>query len=312
MMDWTDRHCRYFMRLITRRALLYTEMVTTGALIHGDTRRFLEFDAAEQPIALQLGGSVAGELAHCARLAQDHGYNEVNLNVGCPSDRVQNNMIGACLMAHPGLVAEGVAAMRDAVDIPVTVKCRIGIDDMDSDAALQDFIGTVAAAGCQRFIVHARIAILQGLSPKENREVPPLNYGRVLRLKQTFPDLDIVINGGITRMDQVVDLLEQLDGVMVGREAYQNPWFLAAVDGRVFGEPESTTSRMQVMHDLLPYVERQLNGGVALKHISRHVLGLFQGLPGARRFRRFLSENAYRPNADLATLEQALALVREY
>lgn len=311
MMDWTDRHCRYFMRLITRHALLYTEMVTTGALIHGDARRFLAFDPTEQPVALQLGGSVADELAHCARLARDHGYSEVNLNVGCPSDRVQNNMIGACLMAHPHLVADGVKAMRDAVDIPVTVKCRIGIDGMDSEAELQDFIGTVAEAGCERFIVHARIAILQGLSPKENREIPPLNYERVFRMKAAFPGLTFVINGGIQSMEQTRMLLDRVDGVMVGREAYQNPWFLADVDKAVFGRDDAPASRFEVVGRLLPYVERELDRGVELKHITRHILGLFQGLPGAKRFRRFLSENAYRPEADLATLRQALSLVRE-
>src|SRR5690606_36554133 len=212
------------------------------------------------------------------------GYCEVNLNVGCPSDRVQNNMIGACLMAHPGLVAEGVKAMREAVDIPVTVKCRIGIDEMDSDAQLQDFVGTVAEAGCERFVVHARIAILSGLSPKANREVPPLNYERVFRMKEAFPELTIVINGGIKDMEQTLALLERLDGVMVGREAYQNPWFLAQVDARVYGDQdENAASRTEVLHELLPYVERELDQGLELKHITRHVLGLFQGLPGAKR-----------------------------
>ena len=311
MMDWTDRHCRYFLRLITRHSLLYTEMVTTGALIHGDTDRFLRFDPAEQPLALQLGGSDPAELAQCARLAQEWGYREVNLNVGCPSDRVQNGSFGACLMAEPALVAAGVRAMREAVEIPVTVKCRIGIDAMDSDAELEDFIGSVAEGGCETFIVHARIAVLSGLSPKENREIPPLNYPRVFRLKELFPALEIVINGGIRSLEQSLELLERVDGVMVGREAYQNPYFLAGVDRAVFGCEDEPRSRHEVIDEMLPYVERELRRGTALKHITRHLLGLYQGLPGAKKFRRHLSENAHLPEADLATLEHAASLVRK-
>ncbi len=309
MMDWSDHHCRYFWRLLTRQARLYTEMVTTGALIHGDRERFLHFDAAEHPVALQLGGSDPAELARCARWAQNWGYDEVNLNCGCPSDRVQSGMFGACLMAQPQLVADCVAAMRDACDLPVTVKHRIGIDTMEHYEELAGFVAPVAEAGCEVFIVHARKAWLQGLSPKENREIPPLNYPWVYRLKQDFTDLTIVINGGIECLGACEEHLEHVDGVMLGREAYQNPWVLADVDRRLFGAPNPAGSRDVVIERLLPYVEEQLARGGKLNHITRHLLGLYQGVPGARRFRRHLSENAWREGADAGVLVEALRQV---
>lgn len=311
MMDWTDRHCRYFMRLLSRRAFLYTEMVTTGALIHGDTHRFLRYNQAEHPVALQLGGSDPAELAECTRLAASYGYDEVNLNAGCPSDRVQHNRIGACLMAEPALVRDCLEAMQDAADIPISLKTRIGIDDMDSDQALIDFVGTAAESGCRLFILHARIAILEGLSPKQNREVPPLNPERVCLVKSVFPDLQIIINGGINSLDLGSQLLQQVDGVMLGREAYQNPWLLADVDSRLYGDDHHPGSRQAVIEALLPYVREELAQGTRLQHISRHLLGLFQGQPGGRRYRRHLSENAHRPDADARVLEQAAALVNE-
>jgi len=309
MMDWSDRHCRYFWRLLTRQALLYTEMVTTGALIKGDRERFLHFNEEEHPVALQLGGSDPRQLAQCARWAQEWGYDEVNLNCGCPSDRVQSGMFGACLMAQPQLVADCVAAMRDACDIPVTVKHRIGIDHMESYEELGAFVGTVAAAGCPVFIVHARKAWLQGLSPKENREIPPLNYPWVYRLKRDFPHLTIVLNGGIQSLEQCRAHLEQVDGVMLGREAYGNPWLLAQVDEVLFGTVSEARSRDDVVAALLPYARRQLAAGAQLNHITRHILGLFQGVPGARQFRRHLSENAWRKGAGVEVLTEALALV---
>lgn len=310
MMDWSDRHCRYFWRLLTGKALLYTEMVTTGALIHGDRARFLQFNPEEHPVALQLGGSDATELAQCARWAQEWGYDEVNLNCGCPSDRVQSGMFGACLMAQPALVAEGVRAMRDACDIPVTVKHRIGIDDMESYDELVDFITPIAEAGCEVFIVHARKAWLKGLSPKENREVPPLNYDWVYQLKQDFPALTIIINGGIQTLDQCDAHLTRVDGVMLGREAYQNPWMLAGVDQRIFGLDNTHITRDDIISALIPYVEQQLSCGVHLNHITRHILGLYQGVPGARKFRRHISENAHKPGAGVDVLIDARELVR--
>ena len=309
MMDWSDHHCRYFWRLISRQALLYTEMVTTGALIHGDRDRFLHFNAEEHPVALQLGGSDPIDLARCARWAEDWGYDEVNLNCGCPSDRVQSGMFGACLMAQPALVAECVRAMRDACTLPVTVKHRIGIDHMESYEELVAFIAPIAEAGCEVFIVHARKAWLQGLSPKQNREVPPLNYPWVYRLKQEFPDLDIVINGGIQSIADCESHLEQVDGVMIGREAYQNPWMLARVDSRLFGRDDPAASREEVMDALIPYVSEQLARGSNLNHITRHILGLYQGVPGAKRFRRHLSENAYKKEAGVEVLKDAYSLV---
>ncbi len=310
MMDWSDRHCRFFWRLLTRRALLYTEMVTTGALIHGDRERFLEYNPEEHPLALQLGGSEPADLARCARWAEEWGYDEVNLNCGCPSDRVQSGAFGACLMARPRLVADCVRAMREACDIPVTVKHRIGIDQMEQYGELADFVGTVAEGGCETFIVHARKAWLQGLSPKENREIPPLNYPWVYRLKRDFPALTIVINGGIRTLESARSHLGQVDGVMIGREAYQNPWMLAQADRLIFAAEQPARSRDEVLCGLLPYVERQLARGVALNHITRHILGLYQGVPGARKFRRHLSENAHREGAGLQVLTDAWALVR--
>jgi tRNA-dihydrouridine synthase A len=306
MMDWTDRHCRYFLRLITRHTLLYTEMVTTGALIHGDRERFLAFDPAEHPVALQLGGSDPGELASCARMGAERGYDEINLNVGCPSDRVQSGRFGACLMAEPALVADCVAAMKDAVEVPVTVKTRIGIDERDSYGELVEFAGRVVDAGCDALIVHARKAWLQGLSPKENREVPPLRYDVVARLKGDFPRVPIVVNGGIKSLPQAIEFSETLDGAMIGREAYQNPWMLAAADWELFGDDRPLPTRHEVVDAFVPYVERQLARGVPLSAITRHVLGLFQGRPGAKAWRRTISENAHRPGVGAELLGAAL------
>ena len=309
MMDWSDHNCRFFWRLLTRKALLYTEMVTTGALIHGDRERFLHYNFEEHPVALQLGGSDPADLARCARWAQDWGYDEVNLNCGCPSDRVQSGMFGACLMAKPALVADCVKAMVDSCDIPVTVKHRIGIDAMESYQELVGFVAPVAAAGCSVFIVHARKAWLQGLSPKENREIPPLNYEWVYQLKKDFPHLTIVINGGIQTLAECQHHLQHVDGVMLGREAYQNPWLLAQVDEMLFGMDKPAQSRDDIIAALLPYTEQQLARGSSLNHITRHILGLYQGVPGARKFRRHLSENAYKKEAGIEVLAQAYALV---
>ncbi|WP_312172930.1 tRNA dihydrouridine(20/20a) synthase DusA [Stutzerimonas kunmingensis] len=309
MMDWTDRHCRYFLRQLSQHALLYTEMVTTGALLHGDAQRFLRYDETERPLALQLGGSVPAELAECAKLAEAAGYDEVNLNVGCPSDRVQNNMIGACLMGHPSLVADCVKAMRDAVDIEVTVKHRIGINGRDSYAELCDFVGQVRDAGCRSFTVHARIAILEGLSPKQNREVPPLRYDIAAQLKKDFPDLEIILNGGIKTLDECRAHLQTFDGVMLGREAYHNPYLLARVDQELFGSEAPVISRAQALRDMRPYIEQHLSEGGAMHHITRHVLGLGQGFPGARRFRQLLSVDIHKTSNPLALLDQAVALL---
>ncbi|AIZ33357.1 tRNA dihydrouridine(20/20a) synthase DusA [Pseudomonas parafulva] len=310
MMDWTDRHCRYFLRLLSRHALLYTEMVTTGALLHNDAARFLRHDASEHPLALQLGGSNPAELAACARLAQEAGYDEVNLNVGCPSDRVQNNMIGACLMGHPALVAECVKAMIDTVQIPVTVKHRIGINGRDSYAELCDFVGQVRDAGCRSFTVHARIAILEGLSPKENREVPPLRYDVAAQLKRDFPDLELILNGGIKTLEECREHLQTFDGVMLGREAYHNPYLLAEVDQQLFGSQEPVVSRSEVMERLMPYLVAHVESGGAVHHITRHILGLSQGFPGARRFRQLLSADIHKAAAPLQVVEQAAQLLQ--
>lgn len=311
MLDWTDRYCRYFHRLISRHTLLYTEMVTTGALLHGDRPRFLDFFPEEHPVALQLGGSDPGELAQCARLGQEWGYDEINLNLGCPSDRVQSGRFGACLMADPGLVAECISAMVESVDLPVTAKHRIGIDELDSHDRLARFVETLAGAGCRTFIVHARKAWLQGLSPKENREVPPLRYERVYRLKEDFPHLEFVINGGILTLHQAEQQLQRVDGVMIGRAAYHEPWLLAEADRRIFGTMGHPGSRHQVVERLLPLVESECARGVPLKRITRHILGLFHGQPGARKWRRHLSEHAHLPGAGPEVLRQALALVPE-
>ncbi|WP_276330878.1 tRNA dihydrouridine(20/20a) synthase DusA [Stutzerimonas kirkiae] len=309
MMDWTDRHCRYFMRRLSRHALLYSEMVTTGALLHGDAERFLRHDDSEQPLALQLGGSDPRALAACAGMAERTGYREVNLNAGCPSDRVQNNMIGACLMAHPQLVAECVKAMRDAVGIDVTVKHRIGINGRESYGELCDFVGQVHEAGCRTFIVHARIAILEGLSPKENREIPPLRHEVAARLKQDFPELEIILNGGIKTLDECAAHLQCFDGVMLGREAYHNPYLLAEVDRRFFACATPPISRAQALAEMRPYVQRHLAEGGAMHHVTRHVLGLAQAFRGARRFRQLLSVDIHKCSDPLALLDQAIALL---
>ena len=308
MLDWTDSRCRYFHRLLSKNALLYTEMVTTGALIHGDSQRFLQFNSEEHPIALQLGGSNPRDLATCARMAEDFGYDEVNLNVGCPSDRVQNGRFGACLMAEPQLVGDCVATMQAAVKIPITVKSRIGIDERDSYEELTHFVETVAKAGCETFIIHARKAWLKGLSPKENREVPPLRYDVVFELKKDFPKLEIIINGGITTLAQSAELLNAVDGVMIGREVYQNPYLLVGVDSHLFGDNSPILSREQIVFELLPYIERQLKSGARLNSVTRHILGLFHGEYGARLWRRYLSENACKENADGQTVLNAFNL----
>ncbi len=305
MLDWTDRHCRYFHRLLAPDALLYTEMVTTGALIHGDAERHLAYNEEEHPLALQLGGSDPGDLAACAKMAQEAAYDEVNLNVGCPSDRVQKGKFGACLMLEPGLVRDCIAAMQDAVDIPVTVKSRLGVDDHDSYDYFSEFIGRVAESGCRTFIVHARKAWLSGLSPKQNREIPELRYGWVRRLKQAHPELSISLNGGIDSVAAAVGHLESFDGVMLGRAAYQQPWILAELQEQVFGRP-GVDDRAEAVHGMTSYLSRQVANGVPVKHVSRHMLGLFQGLPGAKRWRRFISENAHLDPANERLLEQAL------
>ncbi len=310
MLDWTDRHCRYLLRLISRHALLYTEMVTTGALLHGDSARHLRHDRSEHPLALQLGGSAPAELAECARIGADSGFDEINLNVGCPSDRVQSGRFGACLMAEPQLVADCVAAMAGVIAIPVSVKTRIGIDDRDSYAELSRFIETVAAAGCSSFVIHARKAHLKGLSPKENRTIPPLRYEYAWQLKRDFPQLTIVVNGGINDLDAAERQLQHVDGVMLGRAAYHDPYLLAAVDRRFFGDPHPVPTREQVVEAMLPYIEQELAAGTPLKHITRHMLGLFQGRPGARRWRRQLSERAPRRGAAGEVVEQALSVIR--
>jgi tRNA-dihydrouridine synthase A len=309
MMDWTDRHCRVFHRLLTRHAVLYTEMVTAPAIIRGDRERLLGFDPSEHPVVLQLGGCNPTELAEAASVGAAYGYDEINLNVGCPSDRVQSGRFGACLMAEPELVANCVRAMRDAVSIPVTVKCRIGIDDMDDDAGLTTFVDHVADAGCQHVIVHARKAWLSGLSPKENREIPPLNYDRVYRLKAARPDLTISINGGFTDLDACSAALAHVDGVMVGRAAYQTPYLLSDVDRALYGDQTAVPpERIAILQRLRPYVARHLEAGGRLNNITRHILGLFHGQPRARAFRRFISENATGDSAGLDVYDQALAI----
>jgi tRNA-dihydrouridine synthase A len=306
MMDWTDRHCRYFHRLLAPHARLYTEMVTAPAVLHGDRARLLGFDPAEHPVALQLGGAEPRDLAGAARVGADLGYDEINLNVGCPSDRVQSGRFGACLMREPALVADCIASMRAAVSIPVTVKCRIGVDEQDEDADLEHFVETVRATGCSVFVVHARKAWLEGLSPKENREVPPLNYERVYRLKREFPELTIVVNGGIATLADVSGHLRHADGVMLGRTAYHEPYRLAEIEHEIFGTP--LPDRDDVLARLRPYIEAHLARGDRLQHISRHILGLYQGLPGARAYRRLLSEQAHCADAGYDVIERALAL----
>ncbi|MEX0922603.1 MAG: tRNA dihydrouridine(20/20a) synthase DusA [Rhodovibrionaceae bacterium] len=311
MMDWTDRYDRYFLRLITRRTLLYTEMVPSGAILHGDRQRFLAFDPSERPLALQVGGADPAELAEVARIAEGFGYDEINLNVGCPSDRVQNARFGACLMADPPLVAACIAAMQQAVAIPVTVKCRIGIDDRDSYEHLLEFVDRVAATGCRSFTVHARKAWLQGLSPKQNREIPPLRHGEVQRLKAERPQLEVVVNGGILGLEDAESQLRLVDGAMIGRAAYQNPYILAAADRRIFGDSRPIPSRHAVLEALLPYAERVCSEGRSIQSITRHILGLFNGLPGARAWRRHLSETAPRPGSGPEVIREAMRKVPE-
>jgi tRNA-dihydrouridine synthase A len=309
MMDWTDRHCRFFHRLLTRRALIYTEMLTTGAVLRGDRARLLGFDAFEHPVALQLGGSEPGALAEAAHIGEGFGYDEINLNVGCPSDRVQEGRFGACLMAEPALVADCVAAMKAAVTIPVTVKCRIGIDEQDPDQALFAFAAAVKAAGADALIVHARKAWLKGLSPRENRDVPPLDYTIVHRLKRAHPDWPIVLNGGIADLGQAQAQLAHVDGVMIGRAAYQEPWRLLGVDPLLFGETAPFASPKAAALALMSYIDRELAKGVRLHAITRHLHGLFQGVPGARAFRRHLATEAVKPGAGAAVMADALAQV---
>lgn len=309
MLDWTDRHCRYFHRLLSEHALLYTEMVTTGAILYGKGD-FLQFSQPEHPVALQLGGSNPADLAKCAQLAEERGYDEINLNVGCPSDRVQNGMFGACLMAEPELVAECMAAMREVVDIPVTVKTRIGIDEQDSYEFLTRFITLVSEkGGVDQFTIHARKAWLSGLSPKENREIPELIYERAYQVKKDFPHLTIAVNGGVKTLEECETHLKHLDGVMVGREAYQNPYLLAEVDQRLFGADKPIIKRRQVVQQMLPYIEDEMAKGASLGHITRHMLGLFQAMPGARQWRRHISENAHKSGAGIEVVEAALAKI---
>jgi tRNA-dihydrouridine synthase A len=311
MMDWTDRHCRVFHRLLTRRARLYTEMLTTGAVIHGDRARLLGFDACEHPVALQLGGCDLRELAEAAKIGEDFGYDEINLNVGCPSDRVKDGRFGACLMAEPKLVADGVAAMKRAVKIPVTVKCRIGIDDQDPEAALDALARAVVAAGSDALIVHARKAWLSGLSPKENRDIPPLDYDRVYRLKAALPRVPVVINGGIASLEEASAHLAHVDGVMLGRAAYQEPWRLLSADPEMFGETAPHASMKDAFAAMMPYIERELACGTRLHAITRHFVGAYHAVPGARAFRRHLAEHGVRPGAGTNVLRDAIALVED-
>jgi len=311
MMDYTDRHERYFLRLISKRMLLYTEMVTCQALVHGDAKRFLRFDESEHPVALQLGGSKPEDLAACSQMAEQAGYDEVNLNVGCPSDRVKSGKFGACLMAKPQLVTDCFVAMQSNISIPVSIKCRIGIDDQNELLELPLFIEALANAGCNTFIIHARKAWLQGLSPKENRDVPPLNYELVYQIKKNFPQLNITINGGVNTLVEAANHLKHVDGVMIGREAYHNPYMLAEADQLLYGEDNTIPTRQQILTQFLPYIDQQLKEGIKLTQISRHILGLFQGLPGARLYRRYISENANKPNADSQVIKDAAKLVQE-
>jgi tRNA-dihydrouridine synthase A len=311
MMDWTDRHCRVFHRLISRRARLYTEMLTTGAIIHGDRRRLLGFDPSEHPVALQLGGSDPADLATAAKIGEDFGYDEINLNVGCPSDRVKDGRFGACLMAEPTLVADGVAAMKRAVKIPVTVKCRIGIDDQDPEIALDVLARSVVVAGADALVVHARKAWLNGLSPKENRDIPPLDYDRVYRLKAALPNVPVIINGGIGSLAEAARHLDHVDGVMLGRTAYQEPWRLLEVDPELFGEAAPYATMKDVFEAMFPYIEDQLTQGARLHSMTRHFVGAFHGVPGARAFRRHLAEKGVKPGAGVDVLRDAIALVED-
>ncbi|MBC9876607.1 tRNA dihydrouridine(20/20a) synthase DusA [Bradyrhizobium sp. INPA01-394B] len=309
MMDWTDRHCRVFHRHLARHALLYTEMLTTGAIIHGDRERLLGFDAVEHPVALQLGGSDPGELAKAARIGEQFGYDEINLNVGCPSDRVKDGRFGACLMAEPELVARCVEAMKRAVAVPVTVKCRIGIDEQDPEVALDALARAVVGAGCDALIVHARKAWLNGLSPKENRDIPPLDYDRVYRLKRAMPDVPVILNGGVPSIEEARAHLDHVDGVMLGRAAYQEPWRLLAVDSHIFGAAASHATMQDAFEAMMPYIEAQLARGTRLHAITRHFVGAFHAVPGARAFRRHLAEQGVKPGAGIDVLRDAIARV---
>lgn len=313
MMDWTTSDYRVFARTLTKQTLLYTEMVTSGALLQGSNpERFLRYDECEHPLALQLGGSDAKDLGKCAKMAEQHDFDEVNLNVGCPSDRVQNSLIGACLMAHPEKVKDAMKAMQDSCSLPVTIKHRIGLDDEESYDFVRDFVGEIATTGVTTFIVHARNAILQGLSPKENREVPPLKYHYVHQLKQDFPDLEIIINGGIKTIEESQEQLTKVDGVMVGREAYHNPWLLSQVDEALFHGQPLVTDRYQALEAFVPYVERKLNEGERLLHLTRHILGIFQGEAGGKQFRRYLSEKGHKADATINVLLEAIDLVKHH
>ena len=309
MMDWTDRHDRVFLRLFTTRALLYTEMVTSAALEHGDANYLLKHHASEHPVALQLGGSNPKELAKAAELGEEACFDEINLNVGCPSDRVKAGKFGASLMADPQIVSNCVSAIKQSTRLPVTVKCRIGVDDKDTHADLVNFINVVASGGCELFVIHARKAYLQGLSPKENREIPPLNYERVFAVKQEFPELSFIINGGITSINEALSLLEKVDGVMIGREAYNNPYFLREVDNRIFGDLTSEKSRTDYLYQYLPYIESQLTDGASLHHMTRHLMGLFKGQKGGKLYRRHLSEYSHKKEASINVLLDAIAYV---
>lgn len=309
MMAWTDRHARFFLRLISRQARLYTEMVTANALIHGDPARFLTFDKSEHPLALQLGGSDPLALGKTARIGEEWGYDEINLNVGCPSDRVSSGYFGACLMAEPSLVADCVQSMSETVSVPVTVKCRIGIDDMDTGKPLDHFIESVSAAGCDTFIIHARKAWLKGLSPKENRDIPPLDYTRVHKLKRSFPSLTIVINGGITTLEQAKGHLAHVDGVMLGRAAYETPYLLAGVDQTIFESEAPVSSRVEIVKQFIPYCDREVEKGTPLHRVTKHILGLFHGCPGARQWRRHLSTYAVKSGATSGVVKDALEFV---
>ena len=309
MMGWTDRHDRYFLRLISPNIRLYTVMLTTGAILHGKAHDFLEYDPAEHPLALQLGGSDPKDMAACAKIGQDYGYDEININCGCPSDRVKQGQFGACLMARPDLVADCVDAMKQKVDIPVTVKTRIGIDDCDDYGFLADFVGSIASKGCNVFIIHARKAWLTGLSPAENRTVPPLKWETVHRLKQDFPHLTIVLNGGIKNLEQTKDNIDKVDGIMIGREAYQNPWFLSELEREIFKNP-TVRSRAEVLDAMIPYTDRMLAEGRKLHDITRHILGLFQGVPGARRWRQILSQQAFTETANSDVIRVALREIK--
>lgn len=309
MMKWSDRHYRYFIRLITKQSLVYTEMINSGAIIHGDRDRFLKFNSEEHPVAIQLGGSDPDQLAQCATIVTDYGYDEINLNIGCPSERVQSGSFGACLMAEPDLVAECIYAMKKKTNLPVTIKTRIGIDDHDSYEELSEFISKNVAAGCETFIIHARTAWLKGLSPKENRNIPPLQYDVVYQIKKDFPDLEIIINGGITKVKEINDHLKQVDGVMIGREAYHNPYFLSEVDQIFYDQNEVKNTREEIVEKMITYINQEMEKDVHLKHISSHILGLFQGVPGAKRWRRYISENAHKKDSDSSVIKKAFKKV---